>query len=255
LLILRKRAHAIRLARLAWPALLIMAVSGLVPSSSHAYVVEPGSSSNQFHLTIDDRVGLTRNATIVASVDEAPSWIRVSEARVDAVHGFDVVVTFDVDTVAPGTLGSVSLRIDGTDSSGRPLFDRTRRFPLIVGHPTDSVQRSYEVQQCCLLPTSVGGQGSVPNRFVLVGNSPNPFGPMTAILFGLPAGGGAVTLTVFDVGGRSVRSMTTPVLSGGYHQINWDGRGDNDRALAPGTYFYRLQSGSLSAAGKMQLLR
>jgi hypothetical protein len=254
-LALRMSQRALRVGRAAWPALLIMAMGALVPSVSHAYVVEPGSSSNQFHLTIDDRIGVTQGARVEASVEEAPSWIRVSETRVDAAGGLDVIVDFDVDAVTPGSVGSIALRVTGTDSSGRPLFERTRRIPLVAGHGAESVQRSYDVQQCCMRPTSVDDQGSVPRSLVLVGNSPNPFGPMTSIVFGLPPQGGAVTLTIFDVGGRSVRVLSTPVLSGGYHQIDWNGRGDNDRALAPGTYFYRLSSGSLSAAGKMQLLR
>ena len=245
-----------RFARVAWPALLVTAVVAFAPGISHAYVVAPGSTSNQFHLTLDDRAGLTHGAKIEASVQDAPSWIQVSDAHVDAARGIDdVVIGFDVSAVAPGTVGSFALQIRGTDSAGRVLFERSRRVPLTAGTVKDGIQRSYDVQQCCIPLSAVHGGSSVPSTLVLVGNSPNPFGPTTSIVFGLPAQGGAVSLTIFDVGGRTVRSISTPALSGGYHQINWDGRTDGDRVLAPGTYFYRLSSGSWSAAGKMQLLR
>ena len=77
---------------------------------------------------------------------------------------------------------------------------------------------------------------------------------ITNIVFALPVEGGVVSLEIYDIQGRQVRTMKTPRLSGGYHKITWDGTGEAGRTLAPGTYFYRVSSGVRSETHKMQLL-
>ncbi|MGD8394037.1 MAG: FlgD immunoglobulin-like domain containing protein, partial [Candidatus Eiseniibacteriota bacterium] len=70
--------------------------------------------------------------------------------------------------------------------------------------------------------------------------SPNPFNPRTSIHFEL-AEGGRVTLRIFDVTGRQVRTLVDGALSVGRHALDWDGRNDAGRPLASGTYYLRLE--------------
>ena len=94
-----------------------------------------------------------------------------------------------------------------------------------------------------------------PASFVLSGPTPNPFVSLTNVVFGLPVEGGRVTMEVFDISGRQVRTIETPRLNGGFHRITWDGRNDEGIDVSPGTYFCRVSCGSWSATAKTQLVR
>lgn len=84
---------------------------------------------------------------------------------------------------------------------------------------------------------------------------PNPFRSLTAIPFEL-AGEARVSLAIFDVRGRRVRSLIdTEVRAPGRHFAAWDGREDSGRPVASGVYLYRIQSGRMSETRGMVLLR
>jgi len=84
---------------------------------------------------------------------------------------------------------------------------------------------------------------------------PNPFNPQTTIAFDFPKRE-SVTLRVFDMSGRLVRSLITAELhTPGRHEVVWNGRDDAGRQVASGTYFYRLEAGSFSETKRMVLVK
>ncbi len=104
-------------------------------------------------------------------------------------------------------------------------------------------------------PTPVTDQPeAVPSVLALAGNYPNPFNPMTVIRFSLPATQQA-ELAVFDVRGKRVRTLVHDVLPAGAHEITWQGRDDQGRSVASGTYFSRLTAGGESLVQKMLLIK
>ena len=83
---------------------------------------------------------------------------------------------------------------------------------------------------------------------------PNPFHPSTTIPFRLDEAAD-VSIVVWDVRGRQVRQLVRDRRPAGSHQAVWDGRDDSGRALAPGTYFYRLDvNGRPASRAKKALL-
>src|SRR6185436_19165991 len=88
----------------------------------------------------------------------------------------------------------------------------------------------------------------------LYGATPNPFNPKTTVRFSV-ANQGKVTLSVFDVGGRKVRSLVNEVRGVGPHEIIWDGRSDAGQQVASGLYFLRMETGRFSASQKLTLLK
>jgi len=90
-------------------------------------------------------------------------------------------------------------------------------------------------------PGSFVAVGTNPSsRTGLQGVSPNPFAPSTSVTFTL-ARPGRVSLGVFDVLGRQVRTLAAGEMAAGQHRIRWDGAGDDGRAAGSGVYFVRLQ--------------
>ena len=84
---------------------------------------------------------------------------------------------------------------------------------------------------------------------------PNPFNPATSLRFSLDAGG-PVTLRVYDVGGRLVRTLLADVpLAAGEHAAAWDGRDGSGRTVAAGVYVCRLEAAGRTLLGRMTLLK
>jgi len=93
-----------------------------------------------------------------------------------------------------------------------------------------------------------------PSEFDLSQNYPNPFNPTTKIEFTL-AKSGFVTLQIYDMLGRKVRTLVSEELSSGYKSVIWDGRNDDGKDVASGVYFYQLKVGDFSEPKKMLLLK
>lgn len=89
----------------------------------------------------------------------------------------------------------------------------------------------------------------IPNNFALMQNYPNPFNPSTAISYQLPANS-VVTLRVYDVLGKEIRTLVNERQNAGTYTIRFDGSG-----LPSGVYFYRLQAGNYSATKKLLFMK
>ena len=85
-------------------------------------------------------------------------------------------------------------------------------------------------------------------------NYPNPFNPTTSIKFSLPATE-KVSLKVYDMMGRQVKTLVNSVMTAGTHEVTWDGKDNNGNSLASGTYMYILQAGNHKLVRKMTLLK
>ena len=99
-----------------------------------------------------------------------------------------------------------------------------------------------------------GQQNSLPERFLLSQNYPNPFNPSTRIVYELP-GNSRVSLTVYDVLGRSVINLVNKEQTAGRYSVVWDGRNSNDNLVNSGVYFYRLDAGSFTETKRMVLVK
>jgi len=96
-------------------------------------------------------------------------------------------------------------------------------------------------------------QGSAP-LVRLAQNVPNPFRPSTSISYEL-ACSGAVSLRIYDVSGRLVRTLVDGSQQAMTHRIEWNGDDDAGRAVASGVYFYRLEAPGVSETRRMVLNR
>ena len=83
--------------------------------------------------------------------------------------------------------------------------------------------------------------GAVPNR-VSLANNPLRSGS-TAIRFGL-ANADQVEITIYDLGGRVVRSLVNRHYELGEHEVAWDGLDSSGRSVSRGLYFAQVSYGS-----------
>lgn len=119
--------------------------------------------------------------------------------------------------------------------------------PKVTGY-TDSL---FLIQA----PSAVEAEATtLPARFVLEPNTPNPFNPMTTIRFEVDRPGPA-TLRIYSVNGALVRTLVKGPLAVGRYHATWDGRDENGRSVGSGVYIYQLSSAARNLARKMSLLK
>jgi hypothetical protein len=100
----------------------------------------------------------------------------------------------------------------------------------------------------------VAGGGPDAPAVGLAQNRPNPFASGTWITYSLGRDQ-QVSLKVYDVEGRLVRTLASGREPAGSHRVRWDGRDSRDRAAAPGIYLYRLETPESVISRKMVLLK
>ncbi len=90
--------------------------------------------------------------------------------------------------------------------------------------------------------------------FTLGQNYPNPFNPETNIDFSIKRTGD-VELSVYNIKGQKVKTLVKGQLEADNYSITWKGVDDNDKPVASGMYFYKLNTNEKTEVKKMLLLK
>jgi len=93
-----------------------------------------------------------------------------------------------------------------------------------------------------------------PSSFGLSDNYPNPFNVSTRIAYSLHEAG-RVKLEIYNLSGRTVKTLVNHHQSPGVHQVSWDGKDESGREVSSGIYFYLLASFDRVEKRRMILLR
>ena len=101
----------------------------------------------------------------------------------------------------------------------------------------------------------VGPGGATVAALELAQSRPNPSHGPSEIKFTLASDALHVSLGVFDLSGRLVRSLASGALSAGEHTVRWDGTSTDGRLVPAGLYFYRLNTGNGSVTRKLVLAK
>jgi hypothetical protein len=97
-----------------------------------------------------------------------------------------------------------------------------------------------------------GSQGGTPREYALLGCAPNPVRDRATISFAVPAAA-AVSLVVYDVAGRPVRTLTRGEWASGTHSVTWDGTNAARQRMPAGVYFCRMTAGSFEQTLRLVL--
>lgn len=93
------------------------------------------------------------------------------------------------------------------------------------------------------------GTNEVPGRFSLSQNYPNPFNPETIIEYQIGTKN-LVTIKVYDILGREVKTLVNEIKDAGIYNAAFDGT-----SLSSGVYFYRINSGEFTDTKTMLLVK
>ena len=83
---------------------------------------------------------------------------------------------------------------------------------------------------------------------------PNSFNPITTLRYDLPENS-LVTITIYDMLGRQVKTLINRTKDAGYRSVIWDATNDYGKPLSAGIYLYQIQAGEYMQTKKMVLLK
>ncbi len=104
------------------------------------------------------------------------------------------------------------------------------------------------------LPPPPPKAGVLPQVFALRYSSPNPFNPVTTIAYDVPHES-PVTIEVYNVAGKRVRTLVHETKEPGWYTVPWDGTSESGEAVASGVYFCKMRAGGFTEIRKMTLLK
>lgn len=106
---------------------------------------------------------------------------------------------------------------------------------LIISNPQTETVQVYGLGE-----TSTSTEAIEVALAPLLESFPNPFREQATLEYEVPKAG-PVTLTVYDLLGRRVRTLLDADLPSGLHRAVWDGTDASGQRVAAGTYFYQLR--------------
>ncbi len=171
-------------------------------------------------------------------------------------------------TAAGGPLGCSLERTAGDGSGGyHALSDSllrpgaNGRYRFVDGSVAASTTYSYRLvvsEQWGVTTTHGPWEIQTPSSRVspwLEDPRPNPFSEVLRLHYGAPADHGRVSVGVFDVAGRLVRTLHEGAAQTSEYHATWDGTDEHGDAVASGVYFVRVCVGSETLERKVVLLR
>src|ERR1035437_4099913 len=156
------------------------------------------------------------------------------------LHPADLTGTGDANTTLSGVTQFRILHNSIADYRGEPVVAQ-----LDVD----------DITAVALTQADGDNQGIIPNEYSLEQNYPNPFNPGTVIKYYLPYES-LVTITIFNVLGKSVKELAAGFEQSGLHVLNFNAAG-----FSSGIYIYTIHAvsidkkASFNSARKMTLLK
>lgn len=130
----------------------------------------------------------------------------------------------------------------------------TAAFAMVYGETLEDFLDNVDAaKQLYANPTAVDDHRPVAAAR-LEQNRPNPFNPQTTLAYEVSESG-PVTLEVYDMNGRLVRTLVDEVRAAGRHVAIWNGQDDAGKRVASGVYFATFRSGDQKHTRKMTVVK
>jgi hypothetical protein len=158
------------------------------------------------------------------------------------IHLLDQITLDTVDIQAVGSYTFALVEKGGFSATGGTspaLYPRQgqNRFKVLVNTTTVSIDEEL-----------------LPIQYALHQNYPNPFNPVTTLRYDIPENS-LVTIIIYDMLGRQVKTLINQTQDAGYRSVIWDATNDYGKPVSAGIYLYQIQAGGYMQTKKMVLLK
>ncbi len=200
----------------------------------------PGTTSTLYAVTVisANYVFIAGSSSAIAkTTNGGTNWTTITHPYSATLYDMDWV-DLDNGIVVASSTGYTAKTSNGGSSWSIETTSGSTMYGVYMNAPDSawavgSIQGIYKWAKA---PMGVATwNNEVPLTYFINQNYPNPFNPTTTIKFGIPKAGN-VTLTVYDITGRVVKTLfnNAPLNAG---TVKYDFDGSN---LASGVYFYSL---------------
>ena len=87
-------------------------------------------------------------------------------------------------------------------------------------------------------------------------NKPNPsWSGETTFAYTVPQEGARVSIVLYDISGRIVRSVVDSYVQGGTYEVTWDGKNRSSQQVGSGVYLCLARIGDWTGRTKVTLVR
>ena len=118
----------------------------------------------------------------------------------------------------------------------------------VEGNISTTNKRSY------IIGTLGTDNDLTPYDYYLHGNYPNPFNPVTNIIYSMGTASD-VTIMVHNIQGQLVKNLFIGNVKPGQHTVSWNGTNNFSQSVPSGIYIYSVKSNRQILVGKMMLLK
>lgn len=171
-------------------------------------------------------------------------WITTNIVKADELLALIVFSEAKQASIDEKTIDHIEKKLsDAYSAIDEGKFDKVcKKFGIAWKEATDALDKAIG-------GTMSAGDGTTSLVFALSQNFPNPFSSVTSIQYSVPRST-YITLKIYDVTGRPVRTLVDETVEAGYHTVEWDAKN-----LLSGIYCYRLTAGDYTEMKKMIILR
>jgi hypothetical protein len=196
------------------------------------------------------------NSTTVTNPGTTAAWITVPLTSYNIKLDQSIIVVFTLPNavVSGGSANTVLINLkDGVAFSNSLFSEDGTKF---VWYADDASTYVNKIRAYSLANGVTGNEETelLPTEFTVSQNYPNPFNPSTKIIFSLPEMA-KVTVRIYDMLGREIRTLVNTENSAGTHEVMWNGDNDMGQKVASGIYLYSVSTNKFVQTKKMILLK
>jgi hypothetical protein len=214
-------------------------------------VVKVGNGGMRIHGGSNQRMGLELASGPPSNIDVATVRLSTTAAGAGTVS--------QISPLAKGvTIGD----LDGDNVPELDVVFSRTDLELLLGNVSNNavitlVMTANTTLAAGGLPIRAEAQVKIKNTgptAVSAFAAPNPFNPATSVKYTLRKGG-EVSVRIFSLDGRLVKTLVEGPAAAGTHEVLWDGRDNGGNSVRSGMYFVKTTSGGESAVFKLSLLK
>ena len=192
---------------------------------------------------------------ITDQFDEYGSWSFINVANDGADDRIDIwqlkpnidwmAIEPNEGVVQPGGNQDLTLTLSSVELDSTLAWEGELIFSQSVGGEDTHIPVTLNIASNAVK----GDETQIPTEFGITSVYPNPFNSTTTVTYGLPVTS-SVSLRLYDLSGREVRTLVEGNLQAGVHQTIL-----NASDLPSGLYFVKLEASGRTNVSKVVLVR
>lgn len=211
-------------------------------SSVAQFTVSPGAMPVVV-LPANPIIGSTLNTTSVCL-----SWIVPAQSTSPLKYDLEIADNNNFEnSIVIRNIHSTSYVIDGLKSNSKYYW-------RVQSKNADGEKSNYSYSSEFVTGNITDVQNEKIVDYSLKQNYPNPFNPSTIIEYTIPEKS-FVSLKIYDILGREIKTLVSSEKLSGIHRIQWNGDDNTGNKVSTGIYIYKLVAGKYSSTKKMMLMK